>query len=153
MKRTLVMFFFLSFSLCVSTIVLAQDFSSLIEKAEETVKTKNPSLDLASKRQVTDKEVVYQFGSAKDGIRLLVFYGASEKEAAERMNFFISHISVGPDKKLEGIGDEAYLWKSHGDGFGAIRFRKSNVFIDLVAPSVAMAEDLARSLADLIPGK
>jgi hypothetical protein len=147
------MFFFLSLSLCLSTIVLAHDFSSLLQKAEETVKTRNPSRELLWKRQVTDKEVVYQWGSAKDGIRLLVFYGASEKEAAERMNFFISHISVGPDKKLEGIGDEAYMWRSHGDGFGAIRFRKSNVFMDLVAPSAAMAEDLARSLADLIPGK
>ena len=147
------MFFFLSLYLCVSTIVLAQNFSPFLEKVEKTVKTRNPGRELVWKRQVTDKEVVYQWGSAKDGIRLLIFYGASEKEAAERMNFFISHISVGPDKKLEGIGDEAYVWKSHGDGFGAIRFRKSNVFVDLIAPSVAMADDLARSLADLIPGK
>jgi hypothetical protein len=152
-KTAFLTLLFLSFSLCGSISVMAQDLSSLLEKAENTVKTKNPSRELVSKKRETDKEVVYQWGSVKDGIRLLIFYGASEQEASEKMNFFIGHISVGPDKKLDGIGDEAYLWKSQDGGFGAIRFRKSNVFVDLVAPSVAMAEDLARSLADLIPGK
>jgi len=151
-KIAFLMFFFLSSSVCGSMSAVAQDFPSFRGKAENAIKAKNPGLNLIRKEE-KDKEVVYLWGPTKADIVLGIFYGASDQEATEKMKTSISHISVGPDKKLTGIGDEAYLWKSYGRSTGIIRFRKSNVYIDLVAPSVAMAEDLARSLADLIPGK
>ena len=129
---------------------MAQDFPSFREKAENVVKAKRPGLNLIRKEE-RDKEVVYLWGPTKADIVLGLFYGTSEQEATEKMKISISHISVGPDKTLRGLGDEAYLWS--GKGFGIIRFRKSNVYIDLSAPSVAMAEDLARGLADLISSK
>ena len=150
MKRAFLILLFLSFSLCGSMFVVAQDFSSFRVKAENVIKAKRPGLNLIRKEE-RGKEVVYLWGPTKADIVLGIFYGASQQEATEKMKTSISHISVGPDKTLTGIGDEAYLWS--GKGFGIIRFRKSNVYIDLAAPSVAMAEDLAKSLADLVPGK
>lgn len=129
---------------------MAQDFQSLREGAENVIKARNPSWKLVRKEEM-DKEVVYLWGPAKADIILSIFYGTSEQEAAEKMQISISHISVGPNKKLTGLGDEAYLWS--GKGIGIIRFRKSNVYIDLATPSVAMAEDLASKLAALIAGK
>lgn len=58
MNRTLLMFFFLSSSVCGSTSAVAQDFSSLLEKAKSTVTAKDHSLELVSKRQERDNEVV-----------------------------------------------------------------------------------------------
>ena len=51
------------------------------------------------------------------------------------------------------IGDEAYLWKTEGNGFAGIRFRKANVYIDLSGSSVALVEDLARKLANHVQTK
>lgn len=152
MKIALSMLLFLSLLLSGSMTVVAQDFPSLLKKAEDIVKAKNPGWKLVRKEE-RDKEVTYLWGPAKADVVLGIFYGASEQEAAEKMERSLKFVSVGPDKKLAGIGDEAYLWKSYGRSIGIIRFRKSNVYIDLTAPSVAMAVDLARSIADLIPGK
>ena len=153
MKPALSMSMFLSFVLCVAVTVMAQDFASLLERAENTVKSKNPSLGPARKTQITDNEVVYRWGSPKDGVRLLIFYGASDQAAAEKMRISVDRISVGPDRKLTDLGDEALLWKGSASGSGVIRFRKSNLYFDLSTPSLAMAEDLAKSLANLIEGK
>ena len=147
------MFFFLSILLSGSRTVVAQDFSSLLKKAADVVTAKNPSWKLIRK-EAQDKEVTYLWGPAtKADVMLSVFYGASEQDAAEKMGRSLKFVAVGPNEKLAGLGDEAYLWRSYGRSVVIIRFRKSNVYIDLTAPSVAMAEDLARSLADLIPGK
>jgi hypothetical protein len=132
---------------------MPQDLPSLVGQAEDTVKKKHPDWTLVSKRQERPNEIVCQWGTLNDGMRLLIFYGDSEQEAVERMNLAIKFIPVGPDKKLAGLGHEAYLWKTYGRNLGIIRFGKSNVFIDLTAPSVAVAEDMARSLAGLITSK
>ncbi|HEU4508687.1 MAG TPA: hypothetical protein VFR78_10645 [Pyrinomonadaceae bacterium] len=95
------------------------------------------------------KEAVYFWGTAGDGVQLLVFRGASRKEAIERMQTFIKFLPVGPGTKRKDIGEEAYSWESDNTDFAGIRFRKGKVFIDLVAPK-DMTEDLARDLAKLI---
>lgn len=139
---------------CVSIIAMAQDFSSLLNKIENSVKSQEPDWKLIEK-DLREKEVIYQWkwDSGKHGARVLIFYEASEKEAAEKMASSISRISVGPDAKLNDLGDEAYLWKGQHSGFSIIRFRKSNVYIDVGAPSVNLVEKLARQIADLIPSK
>jgi hypothetical protein len=152
MKRILSTLLFISCSLCVPMIAMGQDFPSLREKAENTIKTKRPEMELSRKLE-KGKRVIYQWGSKDYGVRLVIFYGTSQEDAAEKMNYSISHISVSPHKKLADIGDEAYLWTSRRGDFAAIRFRKSNVYIELSAPSLAMAEDLTKSLAKLIKKK
>ena len=97
--------------------------------------------------------MMYQWGSKNDGVMLLIFYGASKTEAAQRMNEALKILSVGPGKKLKDLGDEAYISEGSRSGFAVIRFRKSNVYVDLVAPSAAMAKSLAKSLADEIQTK
>lgn len=153
MKRTLSMLRLLSILLSVSVTIVAQDFASLLERAKNTVTARDPALELISKTQEQENEVVYQWGSLQGRVRLLVFFGASEQEATDKMRFSLKILSMGAGERVADIGDEAYLAKNDVTGLGVIRFRKSNVFIDLAAPSVAMAEDLARSLAGLIPGK
>lgn len=86
-------------------------------------------------------------------MRLLVFFGGSEQEATDKMRFSLKILSMGAGERISDIGDEAYLAKNAVTGRGIIRFRKSNVYIDLAAPSVSLAKDLAKSLANLIHGK
>jgi hypothetical protein len=151
-KRIISLLVFFSLLLCASMVVMAQDFSSLREKAEKIVKSKNPHWKLVRKEE-RGKQVNYLFGPEKADVVLTVFYGASEQEAADQMIAAFKFLSVGPGKKRSDIGDEAYFWKDEINGFAGIRFRKANVYIDLSAPSLAMAEDLARSLAQEIPKK
>ena len=152
MKRTLSTFLFISTLLCVAMIAMGQDFPTLQVRAETAVKSKRPDIKLFRKEE-KDKEVVYQWGPKDDGVGLLIFYGASHEEAAERMKATLKILSAGPGRKLTDLGDEAYFWKSGRGGFAGVRFRKSNVYIDLVAPSAAMAKDLAKSLAQEIQKK
>jgi len=149
-KRTLSLVVFLSFSLCASMVVMAQNVPSLPEKAESIVKSKNPRWKLVRKEE-RGKQVNLLFGPSKADVVLTVFNGATPQEAADRMKAALKILSVGPGKQRSDIGDEAYFWKDESTGFAGIRFRKANVYIDVSAPSLAMAEDLAKSLAQGIP--
>jgi len=150
MKRILSLLVFLSLSLCASMVVMAQHVPSLPEKAESIVKSKNPHWKLVRKEE-RGKQVNLLLGPDKADVVLTIFHGATEQEAADRMKAVFKFLSVGPGKKRSDIGDEAYSWKSENSGFAGVRFRKANVYIDVSAPSLAMAEDLARSLAREIP--
>lgn len=152
MKKLLLALLFVATSLCVSMFAMGQDFTSLRERAEESVKSRRPDWKLTRKEE-QDKQVVYNWNSAEDGIRLLIFYGASEEEASERMQSTIKFLPAGPGRKRADIGDEAYSWKDDRKGFAGVRFRKGNVYIDLVASSEDVAEDLARDLARFIKKK
>ena len=133
--------------------VEAQEFSTLQRKVEEAVKREKPDWKL-SQKDLVEREAYYRWEweseSGKQIARIILFYGTSRKDAEEKFKPDISRWSVGPDRKLTGLGDEAYLWIGANSGSGMIRFRKSNVFIDVSAPSVALAEQLAKQVADLI---
>jgi hypothetical protein len=153
MKKTrlIIIFLWLVPFLCLEA--MAQGFSDLQQKAMKTIEIKNPRLRLIGKEE-RDKQVYYQYGPKDESVSLLIFYGTSRKEAVDHMRAAFKILSMGPGKKLRKLGDEAYAWETDGGGpGGGVRFRKANVYIDLVAPSLAEAEDLARELAKLIPGK
>ena len=152
MNKIWIPFFCIIASLCVSMTTMAQDFSSLQEKAKGAVKSKRPDLKLVRKEE-KEKLVYYQYGAADDGISISIFYGGSMQEAAQKMKASLKLLSVGPGERQNGLGDEAYLSKSERCCFTTVRFRKGNVYIDLTAPSPTMAEDLARSLAQEIHKK
>ncbi len=126
----------------------AQEVSALGKKAENLVKSRRPDFRLTRKTE-GEKESEYNFGSARSGIRILIFYGNSREEAIERMHLTNNRLSVGPGKSRGDLGEEAYWWKNDGSGFTGVRFRKSRVYIELAAPS-AIAEGLAKSLASEI---
>lgn len=143
---------FASVSFLFTLETVCQDFSKLREKAKEDVRSKRPSWKLINKDE-GDKQVVYTWGSVQEGIGILIFYGTSMEEASERMQLGIKFLSVGPGKKRKNFGDEAYSWESSRGNFAGIRFRKSHVYIEVTAPSLALAEDIARSLAKEIRRK
>ena len=149
MKRILSTLVFLSFSLCASMGGMAQHVPTLPEKAENIVKSKNPHWKIVRKEE-RGKQVNLLFGPDKADVVLMIFNGASEQEAVDKMKAAFKFLSVGPGKKRSDIGDEAYFWKAETTGFAGIRFRKANVYVDVSAPSLAMAEDLAKSLAQEI---
>ena len=148
MKNALPIFLVFFISLGVSRMVIAQDQTSFRQKAEEIVKIKNSGWKLI-KRQERDKQVTYLWGAGEmTEMRLTIFYGASQREATERMRVAFKMLSMGPGKKRTDIGDEAYSWEAEGGGAG-IRFRKANVYIDIAGPSKIIVEDLAKSLAKI----
>ncbi|HBR57584.1 MAG TPA: hypothetical protein DEA22_08960 [Blastocatellia bacterium] len=130
----------------------AQDFASIRQKAEDIVASKRLNWKLSHKRE-EDKQAVYVWGKKREGIGIVIFYGSSQQEAAEHMRFKNNILSVGPGKKRKNYGDEAYSWESNRGNFAGIRFRKANVYIEVTAPSLALAEDIARSLAKEIRKK
>ena len=149
MKFLLSALFLMAASLCVLILAMGQDFVSLKDKAENAVKSRRPDWKIISKDE-KDKEVVYNWNSTEEGVRLLIFEGASEQEAAQRMQATIRRLPGGPGKKRADIGDEAYSWTDEPKKFAGIRFRKGNVYVDLVATSEELAEDLAKEISQFI---
>lgn len=147
MKRILSALLFAATSACVLILAMGQDVKSLKDKAENAVKSRRPDWTITRKDE-KDKQVVYNWNTRQDGLRLLIFQGDSEQEAAERMQRTIKFLSVGPGRKRSDLGDEAYSWKN--DHFAGVRFRKGNVYVDLVASSEEMAEGLAKDLEKFI---
>ncbi|MEQ1603474.1 MAG: hypothetical protein ABL999_01245 [Pyrinomonadaceae bacterium] len=124
----------------------AQDLSALQKGAEKIVRLHSPELRLIDSDK-TEKKAVYNWGTNRKGIHLLIFYGESVHEATEWMNKTISFLSVGPGKKLKGLGDEAYFASSPKGDFAIYRFRKANVYMEVSAPSNGTAESIAKMLA------
>lgn len=149
MTRKISTFLFIAISFCVSMEAMGQDFQSLREKVENSVKTKRPDWKLVHKGE-EDKQAVYNWGSVREGIGITIFYGDSKQEAIQRMEFKNKIISVGPGKKRKGFGDEAYSWESSKGNFAGIRFRKANVYIEVTAPSLELAEELAKDISQKI---
>lgn len=152
MTRKISTFLFFVFLFCVSMEAMGQDFQSLREKAKDVVKAKRSEWKLFHKYEER-KEVTYSWGSVRKGIGLLIYYGDSQKDASERMEFTNNILSVGPGNTLKDIGDEAYYSKSARSDFARIRFRKANVYFEVSAPTLTMAEDIAKDLAKLIKRK
>ena len=69
------------------------------------------------------------------------------------MRTALKFLSVGPGENIHTFGDEAYLAVSGLGGITVIRFRKKNIYVELVAPSKELAMDLAETLADFITEK
>ena len=141
-------------SLVASIPVAGQDLTSIAAKARSIVEAKDSKLKLVL-RDERKREASYiwnfELGPEVPGIRLYIFQGASKQEAAERMQFVINLPPIPPRPAPEGPGDEAYI--SRGLRATSVQFRKSKVYVDVSAPSVEMAEDIAKKIAELVPGK
>lgn len=132
---------------------MPQDMESFRTRAEEIVKAEHPARKLIRKQE-REKEITYLWGPNElADLRLTIFYGASKQEAADRMKATLDRLSVGPGQQRDGIGDEAYFFKTEINDSGGLRFRKDNVYVEVVAFSAKVAEDLAYSLAREIQKK
>lgn len=119
-----VFFLFCSMYFCVPA--TAQTFKEVRETADKFVRSKRPDLKLERKIE-KEKEAVYVWRSAEDGVEVLSFQGNSREEAIERMQAFIKFLPVGPGTKRNDIGEEAYSWQSANTDFAGIRFRKDSL--------------------------
>jgi|SRR5215471_57167 len=143
-------------SLVASMPVAGQDLSSFVAKARSIVEAEHPDWKFHEPHKVIGedpRQVLCGWGTRESGATLQIFYGASTQEAVERMQFIKKIASVGVGQRLEGLGDEAYRSKAANSDAGVVRFRKSNVFIDIAASSVDIAEEIARKIAELVPDK
>lgn len=148
MIKIICSFLFIVCSFCTSMPLMGQNLESVRERANRAIKTRRPDLKLVRKEE-RNKEAFYNWGTANDGVSLFVFQGISRREAIDKMRATIKFLPAGPGKRRTDIGDEAYFWQDDSTGFAGFRFRKGNVFVDLVAPK-DMAEDLARDLAQFV---
>ena len=144
-----------------SVIAIPQDGNSMRQQIQEIVKGKRPGAKLLRKHEKDPKEVTYVWGAndqqnianSADNVVVTLFYGGSKREAAERMKSAIDHLAAGPGRKRTDIGDEAYSWKSESSGYSGLRFRKANVYVELSGSSESLINELAQSIAELIPPK
>lgn len=143
--RKISLFLFVLTLLCVSMSAMSQDFRLIREKAERAVRTKWPDWKLLHRSEY-EKQVFYSWSGKKKGITILIFYGDSSDDAAQRMESKNNMISVGPGKKRQNFGDEAYYSTNNKDTWAQIRFRKAKLYVEVTAPSLTVAEELAREL-------
>jgi len=153
-KSSLWMHLLVVVSLVASMPVAGQDLPSFAARAKSIVEAKDGKLKLVL-RDEREKEASYiwnfELGPEVPGIRLYIFQGASKQDAAERMHSVIDFLPVGPRRAPDGPGDEAYI--SKGLRAAKVWFRKSNVYVEVSAPSVEMAEDIAKKIAELVRDK
>ncbi len=126
-----------------------QELSELRDRAKQAVEEKRPDLELRFKSE-EGKQIVYSWGAVQKGIGLLIFYGDSQKDAASRMKLTNKIISVDIGRKLTGFGDEAYFSENPKGDYARLRFRKSHVYVEIGAPTLALAEEITRDLDKFI---
>lgn len=127
----------------------APDKDSFSAKARQIIEAQDPTLKLIRKEE-KGNQVNYIWGQDNKGnVDLTIYYGDTEREAIVYTNRLLKLLSVGPGRKLEGLGEEAYINSNEQTGSAVIRFRKGNVFIQLSAPLAAI-NDLAERLANQV---
>jgi hypothetical protein len=83
-------------------------------------------------------------------VNIYVIALVTPEEAAEALKQRMHLISVGPNRKLEGLGDEAYVYgtKIHGDS--AIRFRSGLFCVDVQANSSTTLHRFSKYIDEVI---
>ncbi len=132
--------------------VEAQGFSALLDRIENSLQTKNPQWKLTYK-EVRDRSAVYIWKFGNQGVQVSLYYLASPKEAEEKLSAEMNYVPVSPTAELKNLGDKAYLYKSYNRDNSVIRFIASNVYIQVGAPSRAMAESVAQDIVSIISHK
>jgi hypothetical protein len=126
--------------------------SALTARVERSVKEKEPEWK-ASRLLSNGNRVVKRWKSGNEEVLVSVHEYRTGDEAADEMSRAVKAVSV-PGKPLEKLGDEAYVWAAYTEsGRSAVRFRKSNVFVSVSAPSLGLAKKFARHIAGEIEGE
>lgn len=170
MKRVVILFVCMGLLTAVLT-VRAQDTSSMVnnlaQEVERSILQKELGWRLKDKTIRSEKAAnskgqpivhhfaIYQWAMGEDNVTFTMSYKASQQEAADSLNLSKDRVSTGLGRKLEGLGDEAYIWTwTTPQGTGAtIHFRQSNVHVNLSASSRALAERFAKHIADAVNSK
>lgn len=90
----------------------------------------------------------YRFGGRY--VKVVLSPGYSPEEAEFGLDSFAAHIRAARNAKLEGLGDEAYLWGDAPDHKN-VTFRKGNVVVYMTAKLESDAERFAYEAAAALP--
>lgn len=138
-------------ALCLPAMALTQKpaakgESELTARVERSMKEKEPEWK-ASRLLSNGNRVVKRWKFGNEEVLVSVHEYRTGDEAADEMSRAVKAVSV-PGKPLEKMGDEAYVWAAYTEsGRSAVRFRKSNVFVSVSAPSLGLAKKFARHIA------
>ncbi len=158
MNRFLSLLLAALFICCASVCVSAQDSQTLFSQIERASQEREPKWKI-HRKIVTPKYVSVWWKAGKPYVRASIQILSSEKAAADTFEGFDSEISEGCEvsvtsgyskTEIPNLGDKNYLW-SHRKGGASILFRKGNVFVLLIAPSVEAAKSFAQLVAEQLP--
>ena len=156
MKKTILIFgLIFSFSLA----VFAQNKPAWIDALENDFKSGETwKLDIKSDRSANDY-YEYDFnlknGAQIVNIQIQILKNASkiEKRFAETVENLTNGMGrFSTRTKLKDLGDEAFMWVNvNKDGWTMVRFRKTNVFVEIFSLSEEAARVFAKEVSEQIP--
>jgi len=144
-------------AVCLSAMAVTQKHalkgeSELMARVERSIKEKEPEWK-PSRLLSNGNRIVKRWKFGNEEVLVSIHEYRTGDEAANEMSRAVKAVSV-PGVPLEKMGDEAYVWAAYTEsGRSAIRFRKSNVFVSVGAPSLGLAKKFARHIADEIEGE
>lgn len=139
-----------------STLIVAQDGLSLMQKLERVTKEREPQWNL-DRKLPGEKLVVLRWSSNEGQVFMSITVTDSPDRAKEiyerslaRLN---EQLGAGATKStLPNLGAENQLWTGYNnDGSAAMQFRQGKVHVLLFAPSEDVAKRFSRYVNDLIP--
>ncbi len=148
---------FLSLAYCLTAWLQAQEPNKLSESLDKTVRVAEPNWRLSYKR-IEDKTCIMAWQSLilpnnspkKEEFWAVVKVVASAEDAAKELTKGVSAASIGYSAKLQGIGEEAYLWRGSPGAPVSMQFRRLNLIVKLSAPSENQARLLAKHIISAI---
>lgn len=137
--------------------VLSQErpsvFNPSLDKLHLALTAKEPGWKI-TKKELEGNRATYRWEMEEVGkAEIHIFTTGSVKEAAVALQARMDRVQVGPTAKLDGLGDEAYVWKDSNRDTGIIRFRKGNLLIEVNASKSAIAQKFSDYAAKALPEK
>jgi len=158
MSKSIVVCIKLILSLNATMIVPAQQNSSLSERIITAVDKKGPGCKFQKKRETSSNGyVTYSWKCKSAWVRVITRGYASSAEAAGAFDTMAYDLQVHGlnmrviGKDVQSLGDEHYLWEEpSNEKLKGIYFRKNNMVINVMAPSIETARVFARLIANEI---
>jgi hypothetical protein len=128
----------------------AQDAKSFLDKVREQVKLKFPSWQFVGEAMHGSVRG-YTWYVEKQPLQCEIVYTESEQAAAREFANNQNGFPVAPSWKVIDIGDEAVFFLSTRGGKCFLTCRRYHVVFQMYAPTLAVAEGLAKEIAALVP--
>jgi hypothetical protein len=157
MKNKIIFIF--AFVFCLSFNCVAQNKPAWIDAVENTLE-QNATWKLERKSERNAKDYFEYNFELKSGERIANIQIQILKDAADiekRFTETVENLTNGMGRfstrtKLKDFGDEAFMWVNvNKDGWTMIRFRKSNVFVEIFSLSEEAGKSFAKDVLEQIP--
>jgi hypothetical protein len=112
--------------------------------------------DIFVRKNSEEDSVTFRWKSGSEVISAQLTERESSAKAAETLQFSVKMISMGSYKRIESIGEEAYVYEDVNSyrkelTTWRIIFRKGKGVITLEAPTFELAKRFTKSIADSLP--